>query len=211
VPPVDFIPLAEETGLIIPLGAFVLREACRQVADWARSGMDLHVSVNLSPRQLYDHDFAHTLSEVLRTTGHPPERLTLEVTESVLVDDAVVVNRVLDALKDLGVSLAIDDFGTGYSSLVSLRRLPVDTLKIDRSFVAGLGRDDEDEAIIDAVVNLGKSLGLRIVAEGVETVEQRDLLRARGCDEAQGFLYQRPVPADQLDAWVRDHEAALHA
>jgi diguanylate cyclase (GGDEF)-like protein/PAS domain S-box-containing protein len=207
VAPVTFVPLAEETGLIVPLGEFVLRDACRQAAAWARNGIELQISVNLSPRQLYDRDFASTLSTVLEETGHPAERLTLEVTESVLVDDAVVVNRALDALTDLGVSLAIDDFGTGYSSLVSLRRLPVDTLKIDRSFVAGLGRDEEDEAIVDAVVHLGKALGLRIVAEGVETEEQRDLLRARGCDEVQGFLYQRPVPAEELGEWVRAREA----
>jgi diguanylate cyclase (GGDEF)-like protein/PAS domain S-box-containing protein len=199
--PGEFVDLAEESGLIVPLGIWVLEDACRQAAQWAGTGdgTDFAVSVNLSGRQLAHPDTPTHVAHALATSGIDPHRLALEITESVLMDDANGTMIAIDQLKGLGVRLSIDDFGTGYSSLASLKRFPVDCVKIDRSFVAGLGDKPEDSAIVAAVVSVGHALGLTVVAEGVETSAQRDELVALGCDAAQGYLFSQPLPAAQLN------------
>jgi diguanylate cyclase (GGDEF)-like protein len=207
MPPNEFIPRAEETGLIVPLGTWVLSQACRQAAHWRASGHgDITVAVNVSGRQLRELDFTDQVRTALRETGLEPGGLCLEMTESILMERDVVGIAMLSELRDEGVHLAIDDFGTGYSSLAALRRLPVDLIKIDRSFVASLPEDDDAGTIAWAVVRLGHTLGLPVLAEGVETPEQRDALRRFGCDQAQGFLFGRPVPPAALgELLARQH------
>lgn len=202
--PAEFIALAEETGLIIPMGRWVLEEACRTVAEWnRRRDKPLGLAVNLSTRQLSEPDPAAMVSGILGRTGLAPGCLSLEITESRLMEDAVASAEVLAELHALGVRLTVDDFGTGYSSLLYLRRFPVDTLKVDRAFVSGLDTHAEDTAIVRAVIALGHSLGMQVVAEGVETMEQMVSLRLLGCDLAQGFLWSRPVPGAKLE-WMLD-------
>ena len=199
VTPSEFVSLAEETGLIVGLGAWVLEQAAEQAARWQADGVqDFQVSVNLSARQLAQHDLTDHLWDVLRETGLSPEHLCLEITESVLMDDADATLAAIERVHALGVKLAIDDFGTGYSSLGYLKRFPVDAVKIDRSFVDGLGVDPGDTAIVSAVIGLSHALGLKVVAEGVETRAQLDELAALGCDHAQGFLFAQPRPADEM-------------
>jgi diguanylate cyclase (GGDEF)-like protein/PAS domain S-box-containing protein len=199
VTPSEFVSLAEETGLIVGLGAWVLEQAAEQAARWQADGIsDFQVSVNLSARQLAQHDLTEHLWAVLRETGLRPEHLCLEITESVLMDDADATLAAIERVHALGVKLAIDDFGTGYSSLGYLKRFPVDAVKIDRSFVDGLGVDPGDTAIVSAVIGLAHALGLRVVAEGVETRAQLDELAALGCDRAQGFLFAQPRPAEEM-------------
>ncbi|GAA2857284.1 hypothetical protein Acy02nite_66590 [Actinoplanes cyaneus] len=195
--PLDFIPIAEATGLIVPLGLWVLREACRQAVEWsnAAGGRPLKMSVNVSVRQFDQPDFTETVAAVLAETGMPADRLCLEMTESVLMTDTEANLEQLVRLKALGLTLAIDDFGTGYSSLAYLRRFPVDTLKIDRSFVERLGMLAGDTALTDTIVRLGKSLGMSTVAEGIEEFGQLAALREMGCGFAQGYYFSRPVPA----------------
>ncbi len=203
VSPYRFIPVAEESGLIIPIGAWVLEQACHQLSDWhqrERTGPHGSIEVNLSARQIDDTRIVHTVEEILDRTGLPPQHLTLEITESALMKDAASALGVLRALKSLGVLLAIDDFGTGYSSLSYLQRFPLDILKVDRSFVEGLGTSPEGEAIVSAVITLAHALGLQVVAEGVETTRQLEVLRAFGCDLAQGYLFSRPLPASEIAA-----------
>jgi diguanylate cyclase (GGDEF)-like protein len=202
VSPDAFITIAEETGLIVPLGAWVLREACMQGRRFQRlapqwSGMTM--SVNLSGVQLNQPDLVETISAALHDTELRSEHLHLEMTESVLMSDAPTTIKALQGLKVLGVKLAIDDFGTGYSSLAYLRRFPVDVLKIDRTFVSGLGNDSEDSALVAAIVSLAKALGLATVAEGVETEVQHGHLVGLGCERAQGYLFGRPVPAAEAE------------
>ncbi|HYH28338.1 MAG TPA: EAL domain-containing protein [Actinomycetota bacterium] len=199
VQPNDFIPLAEETGLIVPIGEWVLREACSQGARWRALGLgDLRVAVNLSVRQLLEPSLAEVVEEALAQSKLEPGKLCLEITESVLTTDAEASVEALRALKRLGVQLAVDDFGTGYASLIYLKRFPVDVLKVDRAFVSGLGTDPEDSAIVAGVVGLAKTLGLTPIAEGVETERQQDALVSLGCDLAQGYLFSRPQPADAV-------------
>jgi diguanylate cyclase (GGDEF)-like protein/PAS domain S-box-containing protein len=196
--PLDFIPIAEATGLIVPLGLWVLHEACRQAVEWsnAADGRPLKMSVNVSVRQFDQPEFAETVAAVLAETGMPADRLCLEMTESVLMTDTEANLEQLVRLKALGLTLAIDDFGTGYSSLAYLRRFPVDTLKIDRSFVERLGGVlSGDTALTDTIVRLGKSLGMETVAEGIEEFGQLAALREMGCGFAQGYYFSRPVPA----------------
>ncbi len=203
VHPFRFIPVAEESGLIIPIGAWVLEEACHQLSDWhdqVRPGPQGSIEVNLSARQIDDPRIVATVADILARTGVPPEHLTLEITESALMKDAPSALAVLRALKDLGVLLAIDDFGTGYSSLTYLQRFPLDILKVDRSFVEELGVSRQGEEIVSAVINLAHALGLEVVAEGVETTEQLEVLRSFECDLAQGFLFSEPRPADEVMA-----------
>jgi diguanylate cyclase (GGDEF)-like protein len=204
VSPAQFIPVAEETGFIVPLGAWVLRQACRQVVQWRGQGLKMaRVSVNLSVRQLEHEHILQTVRDALAETGLEPAALELEITESVIMSSENALLR-LQELSDLGVTLAIDDFGTGYSSLAYLRQLPVDALKIDRSFVAGIGHNPGDEAIIKAVAGIARNLGLRLVAEGVETDLQREYLISLGVDELQGYLLGRPVPAAEFyRLWAR--------
>lgn len=194
---------AEECGLIIPLGNWVLRETCRQVVAWDRAGFHLpRVSVNLSVRQLERPDFLETLMGILAETGMSPERLQLEITESVVmaVDDAFAL---LGQLRQRGIRLSIDDFGTGYSSLNYLKLLPIQEVKVDRSFVIGIGQDRGDEAIIRTVMALAASLGLEVVAEGVEEARQASFLEGVGCHLLQGYLHGRPQDAEAfLTAWT---------
>jgi EAL domain-containing protein (putative c-di-GMP-specific phosphodiesterase class I) len=199
--PGEFISLAEETGLIVPIGTWVLREACQYTVNWQRrlASEPLTLRVNVSARQLAEERLPETVTEVLSETGMDPAQLCLEVTESLLIEDPEASIQTLTKLKQLGVKIAIDDFGTGYSSLEYLRRLPVDCVKIDRSFVRGLPENGEDAAIVNAVIELGHALSLAVTAEGVETVEQLGNLRAAGCDTAQGFLFWRPEPPEVLE------------
>jgi diguanylate cyclase (GGDEF)-like protein len=199
--PADFIALSEETGLIVPMGQWVLREACRQARAWqtaAAGAAPVIVGVNLAASQFERDLLPEEIAAILRETGLPPGRLQLEISEAVLMrDDPRMLER-LDALKTVGVRLAIDDFGTGYASLSYLKRLPVDCLKIDRSLIKGVAHDTEDTAIVRAVVTLAQSLGIVVTAEGVETAEQLYQLRALGCEQGQGYYFARPVAADRL-------------
>ncbi len=201
--PAEFVPIAEETGLIVPLGRSVLETACRDLARWRREHptlSEVSVSVNISGRQLADRGLVEDLEAVIRSTGVEPESIVLEITESLLMDDVEFSHQTLARLKRLRVQLAVDDFGTGYSSLSYLRSFPVDLLKVDRSFVAGLGAEGGDEAIVAAIIRLAHTLGLEAVAEGVETPAQLARLRALGCNLAQGFYLARPMPASDAFA-----------
>ena len=202
--PADFVGLSEETGLIVPLGRWVLHEACRQTRQWqlAAPATKLAISVNLSARQLQQPGLVDEIGAVLRETRLDPGALRLEITETVVMHDAPITLAKLEALKALGVQLAIDDFGTGYSSLGYLKRFPVDTLKIDRSFVKGIGRDVEDSAIVRAVITVAKSLGLSVTAEGIETADQLDQLRTLGCDHGQGYFFAKPMTSDRVPAFL---------
>ncbi len=207
VAPDAFIDLAEESGLIVPIGRWVLEEACRQLVEWRTAGQvsdSFTMAVNLSARQLAQPDLVQQVADALERTGAPAERIYLEITESVLMAETSVDSMV--ALRALGVRLSIDDFGTGYSSLGYLRRFPVDTVKVDRSFVDGLGTESEDSAIVAAVVSLGHTLGLSVVAEGVETERQLAELRALGCDRAQGFWFAPPQSADVFASVIASSE-----
>ncbi|HEX6460912.1 MAG TPA: bifunctional diguanylate cyclase/phosphodiesterase [Thermoleophilaceae bacterium] len=207
VPPLDFIPVAEESGLIVPLGDWVLREAMTKGVRWrqmARPGEPpLVVSVNLSVRQLAERDLAASVARAIEDTGVDPRQIALEITESVLVKDTVAVAATLHALEALGVRLVLDDFGTGYSSLGYVKRFPLSFLKIDRSFVAELGTSGRDAAIVSAIAEMSRALGARVVAEGVETEEQLRGARKLGCELAQGYLFSRPVPPDEIDGLLR--------
>jgi diguanylate cyclase (GGDEF)-like protein len=215
VPPMAFIPMAEETGLIVPLGRWVLEAACRQAAIWngARSGKGtppLFVSVNLSAREFTQTDLVDGVSETLSRTGLEPDALELEITESVLMDQSEAGIRALSDLRGLGVRLVLDDFGTGYSSLSYLKHLPLDTIKIDRTFVAGI-EEVADRSIVEAVIALAHGLGIGVVAEGIETEQQADRLRELGCDLGQGYLFSRSVPAEQTWALLGTIPAAAPA
>jgi diguanylate cyclase (GGDEF)-like protein/PAS domain S-box-containing protein len=204
VPPDRFIPVAEETGLIVPLGRWVLRTACRQAREWNSLGHALTVSVNLSAREFQDPALAVDVAHILAGTRLPANRLRLEITERLAMRDAVATTATLVALRELGVQVAIDDFGTGYSSLAYLKRFPVDVLKVDRAFVSGLGTNPEDTAIVGAMIGLGRTLGLAVTAEGVETADQVANLRALGCTSAQGFYFARPLDAEALGTLLEE-------
>ena len=204
--PGEFIPVAEETGLIVPLGQWVLEQACRQIVAWRAEFPDqaaLMVSVNLSPRQFQQPKLVEQVSRALRESGLAAPWLKLEITEGVIMQDVEATSKTLGQLKELGVQLAIDDFGTGYSSLSYLKRLPLDILKIDRTFINGIGHDPEDIAIVRAIIAMAKSLNLSIVGEGIETAEQAALLRGWDCDRGQGYFFSRPVAAAGLADLLR--------
>jgi diguanylate cyclase (GGDEF)-like protein len=204
VPPAQFIPLAEETGLIVPIGRWVLREACAQNMAWQRGGLlPVSMAVNLSPRQFADEQLLNDVDEALQASGMSPVLLQLEVTESMVMRNVARAVRVLNAIQDRGIRLAIDDFGTGYSSMSLMKQFPIDTIKIDRSFVRDLPRDSEDQAIAQAIISMGKALGMTVVAEGVETAEQHAFLRSHDCGEMQGYLFSRPLPAGELATLLR--------
>lgn len=199
IPPDEFIPLAEATGLIVPLGAWVIRTACAEAAHWPAG---LKVAVNLSAMQVKAEGLVATVAGALASSGLAPHRLELEVTESMLMQDSAQAARVMAGLQELGVSIALDDFGTGWSSLAYLRRFPFDELKIDRCFLSDLDADPRVEAVVTAILGLGRGLGIRVVAEGVETKEQADRLLALGCERGQGWLLGRPMPVEQARALI---------
>jgi diguanylate cyclase (GGDEF)-like protein/PAS domain S-box-containing protein len=201
VPPTQFIPVAEDCGLIRPIGEWVLREACRQARAWVDDGLTVStMAVNVSAMELRDVSYLDVLLSVLRETGMDPKRLELELTESVLMKHAESAAVILQTLREQGVQVAIDDFGTGYSSLSYLRKFPIDALKIDQSFVSRVTEAGDDTSIVTAVISMAQSLRLRVVAEGVETLEQLEFLQAHACDEAQGFYFSRPLPAPEFGA-----------
>ena len=206
VPPSEFIPVAEETGLIVPLGAYVLRRACSDAARWPD---DVKLAVNLSPLQFRSGSLFATVKRTLEETGLPPHRLELEITETVLLERVDHVLATLHALRALGVRISMDDFGTGYSSLSYLRKFPFDRIKIDRSFVHGLGRNADSRAIVRAILTLGASLGITITAEGVESEEELTCLKAEGCNEGQGYLFSKARPQHEvLELLAKDGRAA---
>ena len=205
VAPGDFIPLAEETGLILPLGQWVLQTACRQIAAWRDQPDMAHLTlaVNVSALQFRQPNFINQTLTTLERTGADPRRLKLELTESMLVDNVEDVIAKMLALGSRGVTFSLDDFGTGYSSLSYLKRLPLDQVKIDRSFVKDLLTDANDAAIARTIVALGQAMGLSVIAEGVETEAQKGFLASLGCEAFQGFLFGRPMPLDEFQALVR--------
>lgn len=196
VHPADFIPVAEDSGLIVPLTQWVLRHACEQAQAWRTMGLaPLRISVNISAIDFRQREFVDNLAAILKQTGLPPNQLELEITESVLMQNVDETVDILNRIKAMGVRLALDDFGTGYSSLSYLRRFPIDVLKIDQSFVRGLHENSQDAQLISAIIGMGKSLEMNIIAEGVETVEQLNFLRSQQCEEGQGFLFSKAIPA----------------
>jgi diguanylate cyclase (GGDEF)-like protein len=204
IAPPMFIPLAEETGLIVPLGEYVLKAACEQARKWHDAGYPkLRVSVNLSPRQFRQNNLAETIRNILQETGLEPEYLELEITEGAAMQNINLSILSLRILKDLGVSISIDDFGTGYSSLSYLKKLPIDAVKIDRSFIKSVDTDADDAAIVSAIVALAHILGLKVTAEGVETKAQLDYMQQLKCDEIQGFLFGKAMPSETLEEWIR--------
>jgi diguanylate cyclase (GGDEF)-like protein len=204
ISPAQFIPLAEETGLIVPIGRWVVKEACAQAMAWQRRGLlPVSMAVNLSPRQFVDEHLLQDVDEALAASGMSPVLLQLEVTESMMMRNVGRALKVLDAIQSRGIRLAIDDFGTGYSSMSLMKHFPIDTIKIDRSFVRDLPQDSEDQAIAQAIISMGRALGMTVVAEGVENAEQEAFLRTHGCDEMQGFLISKPLPARQMAELLR--------
>ena len=206
IPPAEFIPIAEESGMIQTLGARVLHDACRQVAEWHRQGMPLRLSVNLSVQQLQHESCYATVEEALVASGLAPQYLDLEITESVIITHPERAVATLSKLKERGISITVDDFGTGYSSLSYLTRLPIHAVKIDQRFVRGLVHNSSDMAITQAIIALSHSLGLRVIAEGVETPAQFDFLKAHGCDAAQGFLIALPLEEREFRSWWKAQE-----
>ena len=205
IPPAQFIPMAEETGLILPIGLWVLETACAQIKTWQDDARtrDLVLAVNVSARQFRQADFVEQVQAAVARHAINPMLLKLELTESLLLENIEDTIATMDALKALGVRFSLDDFGTGYSSLQYLKQLPLDQLKIDQSFVRDLASDNSDRAIVRTIIAMAHSLKLNVIAEGVETVEQRELLREKGCVHYQGFLFSKPVPIAQFDALLK--------
>src|SRR6185295_400227 len=208
IPPAMFVPVAEDCGLIVPIGRWVLHEACRQVQTWIDAGLPpMPVAVNISAVEFQSKGFLEGVRAILRETRLNPCYLELELTESVLMQDAAFTAESLIALKALGLRLAIDDFGTGYSSLSYLRQFPIDTLKIDQSFVREITADSLDGTIVSAVISMGKTLKQRVVAEGIETEEQLAFLQRQHCGEGQGFHFSRAVSAEEFVTLLKTHRA----
>ena len=204
ISPKEFIPIAEESGLIMPIGEWLLRTACLQVKTWQNNGFnDIKLAVNISLRQFMQKEFAHTVDRILKEAGLDAGYLELELTESIIMDNAETVIKILNELKQIGVSLAIDDFGTGYSSLIYLKHMPIDIIKIDQSFVRDMTVDNDDAAICDAIIKLAKSLDLEVIAEGVETMEQLELLRRLDCKNIQGYVVSKPLSCDDFEMFLR--------
>lgn len=207
--PADFIYLAEESGLIVPIGKWVLRSACLQLKEWSDKGHnDINMAVNLSARQFKDKDFVPMVCNIIEQTGIDPKRLELEITESVALEDLDYTIQTIKELKEIGVSFSLDDFGTGYSSMSYLKRLPINNLKIDKSFLDTVMDDTSDQKIIQAIICLAKSLDLHVIAEGVERIEQELFLQESDCRKAQGFLYSKPVPSDKAEEFLLDMESS---
>ena len=209
ISPAEFIPIAEQSGLIVPIGAWVMKEACRTAKTWHDQGKNIRIAVNVSGAQFFQSDLVGYTAEVLKETGVKPELLELEVTESVFMDDISIAVETLKKLHELGVELAIDDFGTGYSSLSYLRQFNIDRLKIDQSFIRNALINTDDAAIAKTIINLGHSLNLSVIAEGVETLEHEKFLIEFGCDEVQGFRYSKPVPQDEFWNFAQKYNGSL--
>jgi diguanylate cyclase (GGDEF)-like protein len=208
IPPLKFIPVAEETGLIVSIGRWVIRTACEQGMTWAHEGLpDMSIAVNISPRQFMDENLLSDIDDALQLTGLPPQRLQLEITESMVMQNVSRAIKVLDAIRMRGIRIAIDDFGTGYSSMSLMKQFPIDTIKIDKSFVKELATSSEDRAIATAIIDMGRALGMTVVAEGVETEAQDHFLRDQYCDELQGYLFSRPVSAGEIARLLKEHPA----
>jgi EAL domain-containing protein (putative c-di-GMP-specific phosphodiesterase class I) len=208
VSPENFIPLAEETGLILPIGAWVLRTACREAATWQRPGHEVFVAVNISGKQFQKRTLVDTVRSSLEESGLPPGCLELELTESVLLEHTQETLSIIQELETLGVGFAIDDFGTGFSSISYLRRFPFDTLKIDRSFIKDLSENEGDAELVKSIIAMANSMRLQVVGEGVETHGQREFLRMSGCHFAQGWLYSRPIPGDEFQTLIEQWSEA---
>lgn len=209
VVPDRFIPLAEETGLIIPIGDWVLDTACKQIKQWQQStGLDLTIAVNVSPRQFRDGNFVGTVESILSKYQLDPHFLELEITERLILDDSIETSSIFDSLDKMNVKLSIDDFGTGYSALGYLKSYPFDTLKIDKSFVQDVIEEKEDAALVTAIITMAHSLGLKVIAEGVEEASQLEFLNSRNCDFAQGYYFNRPVPAADFNQWMEKNNKA---
>ena len=206
VPPAVFIPLAERHGLMATIGEWVVGEACRQAAVWRERGLRMRIAINISGHQLRHDRFVPQLEEQARAHGIPPTRLTCEITESVAMEDTAQTRTAFQRLRRAGFHVSIDDFGTGHSSLAVLRRLPAAELKVDRSFIVDLEVSESARSIVEAVLSVARTLGLRVVAEGVETEGQRDILVRMGCDELQGYLFARPMSATALALWAEGNE-----
>lgn len=205
IPPSEFIPIAEETGLIVPLGNWVLKQACMQNKKWQEEGRSpIKVSVNVSGKQFQHPEFVAGVAAILDQTEMRPELLELEITESIFIRDAPQTIARLNELKRMGLRIAVDDFGTGYSSMNYLRQFPLDVLKIDRAFIRDIAHNAHDQAITDAMIRLAHDLGLRVVAEGVETAEQLARVKQPRCDAVQGFLFSKPLPAEELSLWLAE-------
>jgi EAL domain-containing protein (putative c-di-GMP-specific phosphodiesterase class I) len=204
ISPADFIPILEETGLIIPIGQWVLMEACRQHRAWLDIGLpSIPISVNISAVQFHDEGFLQMLAGTIRDSGIDPSYLDLEVTESVVMRQPEFVINQLESIKRMGMKLSLDDFGTGFSSLSYLRYFPLDRIKIDQSFIRGLAKTPVNQAIIETVISLGKSLKIKTIAEGIETKQELERLRELQCDEMQGYYFSKPLSSDDLIKWLR--------
>jgi EAL domain-containing protein (putative c-di-GMP-specific phosphodiesterase class I) len=209
IPPMQFIPLAEETGLIVPIGKWVLRTACARNKSWQEQGLPpLRIAVNLSARQFTHENLLQDVLKVLNETGLDATFLELEITESMVMHDPEHAIELMNKLRAIGISLSIDDFGTGYSSLSYLKRFPIDSVKIDRSFIKDLPLDGDDAAITQAIIAMAHGLKLKVIAEGTETGEQLSFLRAHGCDEMQGYCFSKPLPEDDFFLLVQNSIAA---
>jgi len=210
ISPSEFIPLAEDTGLIVPIGEWVLKQACLQNKAWQTQGFaPIQMAVNICARQFHDHDLAQTVIRILDETKLAPQHLELELTESSIMENAEIAADVLSRLKSMGVNISIDDFGTGVSSLASLKRLPIDALKVDKSFVSDATTDPDDAALVMAIITLAHNLRLKVIAEGVETEEQLRFLHLLRCDEIQGYLFSKPVPADVFVSLLDSHSGRI--
>ena len=208
ITPGEFIPVAEDSGLIVPLGSWVLDESCRQLMELTAHGCDpVSVAVNISPRQFRERSIVDQVRAALLRSGLPPHLLEIEITEQAAMENSACTLRVLERLKALGARISIDDFGTGYSSLSYLKRFPIDSLKIDTSFIRHVDSDTKDAAIVSGILALAKSLGLTVIAEGVETEAQYQFLLAKGCDQIQGYYFSRPVPFEALVRFIRNMPA----
>jgi EAL domain-containing protein (putative c-di-GMP-specific phosphodiesterase class I) len=213
IPPLSFIPLAEENGLIVPIGYWAIEKVCKQLVAWRENHLtaELCLSINISAQQFRQIDFSNRLKQILLETGANPRLLTLELTESVLLNDLDHVMSIMLDLRAIGVRFSIDDFGTGYSSLTYLKRLPLDEIKIDKSFVTDLMNDPGDRAIIRSILTLAKSLNLDVTAEGIELPEQRDFLVQEGCDTFQGYLYGKPTAIDPFNTFINAFSSSENA
>ncbi|HTC70758.1 MAG TPA: EAL domain-containing protein, partial [Acidothermaceae bacterium] len=209
--PAEFLPIAEETGLIVPMGRWILKEACRQIAEWRLAGApeDLRVSVNVSNKQFWHGGLLEDVQACLRDAGLEPRNIALEITETVVMHNADLAERMLMDLHENGFALHIDDFGTGYSSLQALHRFPIEALKVDRSFVWGLGTDPRSTELVRTIAMMARNLGVDVIAEGIETEDQRRRVERLGCAYGQGYLFSRPVPGDVAAAFVCGDQTAV--